>query len=219
MNLKLLRAGVAGLLLSLSAAAVAQDTAATSSPTVDPAPTTIVAPASPIVLDDIPPPSPDRAQIVFLKPADMGGDAVGVFAIVDGKREFRGGLEAQSRLAVDVAPGKHRFMAYYMQHAHFLDADVRAGQRYFVLVRYRYGKGYQMLAIRPRMTGALDVEGPTFKGWIAGTAVREPEKNQARWFKERRPMIERAHVKGQKLWDRKNVAERGQLALYPGDAL
>lgn len=178
----------------------------------------VSAPTASPVLADVAPPSADTAQVVFLKPANMGGDPVGIFDVDASGRRYLGGLPRQSRIAVELAPGRHRLMSYYGKHAHFLDADLEAGKRYFVVLRYIYGQGFQLRPIRPS-AAHWTAEHPKFAIWLAETSVQEPRKNAERWFIERRPMVQRAQDEAQVLWERKSDGQRDELTLRPDDAL
>lgn len=178
----------------------------------------VPAPPSSPVLADVAAPSSDKAQIVFLKPANMGGDPVGIFDVDASGRRYLGGLPRQSRIAVDIAPGRHRFMSYYGKHAHFLDAEVEPGKRYFVVLRYIYGQGFQLRPIRPS-AAHWTAEHPKFATWLAETSVVKPRKNAERWFVERRPMVQRAQDEAQASWERKSDTQRDELTLRPDDAL
>lgn len=222
MNLHSLRAGVAGLLLSPCGVVAAQDAAVTPAPAVASVPAMVAAPATSIALDDIPPPPADKAQIVFLKPTRgvFGRLIAGIYSVDDGARNLLGVLDFDSRFAVDVAPGKHRYMANMGSFAHFLDADVEAGKRYFVLARFVYAQGYQLRPVRPGTAGDFDAGQPAFAEALKSTVIRETNPKTLAWFaKHDAKSIAKAQARGEETWARKTDAERAELMLRPGDAL
>ena len=186
-------------------------------PTVAPVATAAVVPTLP----DVGPPPPDKAQIVFLKPVRgiYGAMPAAIYEVDGDTRKLHGVLNEDARLVVEVAPGKHRFMANMMAFAHFLDADVEAGKRYFVVTRFIYAQGFQLRPVRPGTASDYDAGQPTFARWLADTSVLPVQPRQLAWFAKKDAKIAKAQVKGEQAWLRKTDAERAELTLRPGDAL
>jgi hypothetical protein len=57
-------------------------------------------------------------------------------------------LGSKVNIVQNVDPGKHLFIAHTVSFSHFLEADVEAGKRYYVLLRFIYGRGMQLRPIR-----------------------------------------------------------------------
>jgi hypothetical protein len=182
---------------------------------------TSAAVAAPVVVADIAPPAADRAQIVFLKPGrgPVANLPVGIFEIEGDARRLQGILDADARIAVDVAPGHHRFMSHTFGITHFLEVDVEAGKRYFVLARFVYANGFQLRPIHPGAAGDYDAGRPEFAQWLAGTTVKPDNAPQRAWYAKHDDKVAKAQAKGQETWSRKTDAERAELTLRAADAL
>ena len=171
---------------------------------------------------DLPPVPADKAQIIFVKPGGgmWAGLPVGVLEIVGEKRELIAVLSQSERVAYDVSPGKHRFMAHINPAVvHFLDADVEAGKRYVVLVRFIYGNGFQLRPIRPGEQGDYSTGNPDFAEWLSDTDAASPKHPKVRWYERKDEKVAKHQAKYQPLWDGKTQAERNELTLQVQDAL
>jgi hypothetical protein len=220
--MKPIRLACVALLCTVASLARAQGDSVATPAAPAPAVPVAAAPATPVVLADIPPPPADKAQIVFLKPTRgvFGALIPGIYAMDGDTRQLLGVLDKQSRIAVEVAPGRHRFMANMGAFAHFLDADVEAGKRYFVLARFVYAQGYQLRPVRPGTVGDFDAGQPAFREALASTAIREVPAKTLAWFaKHDARSIAKAQAKGEETWARKTDAERAELMLRAADSL
>ena len=212
----------AALLSTAMSLAHAQSDVVATPAAPTPAASVATPPAAAIVLPDIPPPPADKAQIVFLKPTRgaFGALIAGIYSMDGGTRQLLGVLDKESRIAVDVAPGRHRYMANMGGFAHFLDAEVEAGKRYFVVARFVYAQGYQLRPVRPGTAGDFDAGQPAFTEALASTAIREVNPKTLAWFaKHDAKAIAKSQAKGEETWARKTDAERAELTLRPGDSL
>ena len=184
----------------------------------------LLAVASPAVAQDarsLPAPSADKAQIVFIKP--MGGPwgsfDTGIFELKDGDRAVLGVLDGSSKLAVEVSPGEHRFMAFTGFVAHFLDAKFDAGKRYYVMARFIYGAGFQLRPIRRTGPSDFNATAPDFAHWLSDTKISVADAKRAAWFESKKKRIDKAQANAQKLWDGKTPEQRLELTLSPDDSL
>lgn len=171
---------------------------------------------------DLPPVSADKAQIVFVKPGGgmWAGLPVGVLEIVGEKRDLIGVLSQSERVTYDVSPGKHRFMSHITPAVvHFLDAEVEAGKRYVVLVRFLYGNGFQLRPIRPGEQGDFSTSNPDFAEWLSDTGAADPKHAKVRWYLRKDDKVAKHQARFQPYWERKTDAERGELTLRVQDAL
>ncbi len=171
----------------------------------------------------LPAPSPDKAQIVFLKP--MGG-AWGAFAsgIVDVKGsdlEVLGVMHGNVKMIAEVAPGEHRFLAasYGGSAGHFLDANVEAGKRYYVVVRFIFGQGFQLRPVRRTGPSDFNATNPDFPHWLSDTKPAEPKAGEVSAFENNKKMLAKALAVAQRQWDARTAEQRAELTLTPDDSL
>lgn len=83
--------------------------------------------------------SENHAQIVFMRSSFVGAAiSASVFEITNGKPEFLGLVEDDTKIAVNATPGKHLYMVV-SEAADFLEADVAAGKTYYSVVTARMG--------------------------------------------------------------------------------
>lgn len=182
------------------------------------APTTLFAPAADQTL---PPPPPDRAQIVFLNPGTAAFDfSTHIYELKSAEREFLGTLGAKTKLVVNAAPGNHLFMANSVGFGHILEANVDPGKRYYVLLRYVHGRGFQLRPIRnaggdPEFT----VGNPRFRQWQAESqiVVKTAEAND---FQQKyKSFNDDALAKGMAEWKEKRPDQRAELTLNREDSV
>lgn len=179
-----------------------------------------------VVPSDIPPPPPDRAQIVFLKPTTSvaGAMPIALYRLDGEQRELLGIYNKEARGVVTLAPGRHRFMSALVMAIgrplpHLMEADVEAGKRYFVLLRFIYGRGFQLRPIRPGTASDYDAGHPTFGQWLAGTQEQPVDEKQVAWFQRREAKVAKAQEIAEEEWLEKTEDEREQLRLRPEHAL
>lgn len=176
--------------------------------------------ARPALASDSEPPA-GQAQIIFLKP--MGGAwgafNTGIFEVKPEGRELLGVLGGNSRIVINVSPGEHRFMAYTVSFAHFLDANVEAGKRYYVLARFIYGSGFQLRPIRRTGPSDYAATSPDFPGWVSDTRSSDPTAKEISWFERSSVKIDKVQAKAQANWTAKTAAQRLELTLVPADSI
>jgi len=106
------------------------------------------------------PPS-GKARIVFMRTSGVGfAIQSSVFEVKDNFPSLIGILAAKTRVAYDLDPGKHLFMAIG-ESADFMTADVLADKTYYALVSPRMGLWKARFAVEPVRLTELDI--PSFK--------------------------------------------------------
>jgi hypothetical protein len=167
------------------------------------------------------PPPADKAQIVFLKP--MGGPwgsfSAGIFSLNGADRELLGVMGGNSKLVVEVSPGQHRFMSEMYSVAHLLDANVEAGKRYYVVVRFIYGNAFQLRPVRRTGPSDFNATAPDFPHWVSDTKISEPKASEMSSFARKKQKIDKAQARAQQVWDGKSAEQRAELTLTPDDSL
>lgn len=169
----------------------------------------------------LPAPPADAAQIVFLEPINsiQGLFPVGIFEVESDKRTLLATTGAHSKTVVNLAPGKHVLMANHSgMIAHFLEANVEAGKRYYVLLRFIYAHGFQMRPLR--LTGPSDyaITNKDFPKWLSTTSFVDKTAESDAFFETNKERVDKSQAKGWADWLAKTPEERMELTLNPQDA-
>jgi hypothetical protein len=182
-------------------------------------------PPAPLFTDSSAPLTPapaDKAQIVFLDPinAIQGAFPVGLYEVNGSERTLLAELASHTKSVQLVTPGHHVFASNPGGgSAHILEADVVAGKRYYVLLRFIYAQGMQLRPIRPTGPSDFSVANKDFPEWVSIT--RFVEKTAAADEYDRKSSISFANAQADGLadWKKKTPAQRAELTLNAGDAI
>ena len=170
----------------------------------------------------LPPPPPDKAQIVFVEPINsiQGLVPVGLFEVNDNTRTLLAITGAHSKAAVLLPPGRHRLMANHSgMIAHYLDANVEAGKRYYVLVRFIYARGFQLRPLRTSGSSDYSVLAKDFPSWLSSTRFVEKTPEGEAYFERIKDAVTKSQAEGWKTWLEKTDQERAELTLGHQDAV
>jgi hypothetical protein len=168
------------------------------------------------------PPPPDRAQIVFLEPinAIQGMIPVGLFEVNGENRTLLAITGSRTKVALLFPPGRHVIMANHSgMIAHYLEANVEAGKRYYVLMRFVYMNGFQLRPLRPGGPSDYTVTNKSFPAWISETRFVENTPEGEALFEKYKDRVAKAQADGWKTWLDKTPQERAELTLTPQDAI
>ena len=117
-------------------------------------------------------------------------------------------------------PGKHVLFATPGGLGHIMEANVEAGKRYYVLLRFIYANGFQMRPLRTSGDSEYRTTSPDFAKWIKETRWVEKTADAEAFFAAER--IQAAMNTGQQNalnnWQAKTAAEAAELTLNPADA-
>lgn len=127
-------------------------------------------------------------------------------------------MPEKSKLVVEMEPGKHLFMAHTGAMTHFMTADVAAGQRYYVLVRFIYGMGFQLRPIRNGGASDYSSLNPDFQEWVRDTAIAPSSSQRANRYVRQEEKVAKHREAGWQAWLRKTDAERAELGLNEDDS-
>ncbi len=166
------------------------------------------------------PPPADKAQIVFLMPKNLFNQlqAVVLYDLTDENKDLFAMAGSQSKAVYLSKPGHRIFMSSFGAHNHIMEANLEAGKRYYVLLRFIYNGGFQLRPIRVSGPSDYSVMNADFKGWVSGTT-----------YVEKTPAAEALHEKTKAgvpalqaaEWARfmsKTAAQRAELTLNVEDA-
>ncbi|MGH8049766.1 MAG: hypothetical protein ACREPB_03795 [Arenimonas sp.] len=181
--------------------------------------------ATPTSLLDLPSPEKDKAQIIFLKPTlqVVGKVSVQIFDVTDTETKLVGVMLSKTRMILNVAPGKHRFMSTtFYGSAHFMEADLEPGKRYFVLLRAIYNYGFQFRPIKRDGPSDYRPENTPYESWIADSTENKmtPETEASyRGNKRSQKWVARAQQESWGKWLAKTPEQRAELTLNKTDFL
>jgi hypothetical protein len=101
-----------------------------------------------------------------------------------------------------------------------MEANVEAGKRYYVLLRFIYGNGMQLGPIRASGTSEYRVNGPDFPKWIKATQrFVEKSPDAEAYFATFTEGMNEAQIEGLENWQAKSAAEAAELTLNLEDAI
>lgn len=132
-----------------------------------------------------PEPEAGKAMVVFIRPAGYGnGVASSLYEIENARPRILGIMYYNERMAMQFAPGAHRFMAHG-SNSTFLDADLQAGKTYYVFVRSEVGRwkaSFALVPLRSAEGGDLSVHSPHFRKWMSRAQWMAKTSQADVWF-------------------------------------
>lgn len=168
------------------------------------------------------PPPADKAQIIFLEPinAIQGAFPVGVYEVNGTERTLLAELASHTKSVQLFAPGHHVFASNFGGGpAHIMEADLVAGKRYYVLMRFIYAQGMQLRPIRPTGPSDFSVTNKEFPEWVSITRFVEKTAAADEYDKKNSAALAKSQADGLAEWAKKNAAQRAELTLGAGDAV
>lgn len=132
--------------------------------------------------------SPDKANIVFMRPGKLVGAAVAVpvFDVTGEGSQFVGLVEPGSKVAYSVPSGEYVFMTTIFggdANVRFYKANVEAGKTYYFYAHLIGG----LWGLEPVRVSQLD--GKEFKGWDKGTDLTINSPRTIAWSEENKESI------------------------------
>jgi len=168
----------------------------------------------------------DKAQIVFVDPANGIANAFppAVYDVTPGQpRAFLVKMGAHVNAPTVIEPGHHLLMVRTGVVTQFLDATIEAGHRYYVLVRFIYGHGFQLRPLQPGLpaTSEYSTANPKFKDWLGDAEWRThsdeyPQGTDPAKFASR---LDEHQAAGLAEWNAKSPEQKAELTLTPADAV
>lgn len=166
-------------------------------------------------------PPADMAQMVFLMPKDLFIDAqvAAVYDISGPGRTLLTMLPSKSKSVHLVTPGRHRFMSNFGAHSYVLDANVVAGKRYYVLMRFIYGMGFQLRPIRTTSASDFSTTNPDFATWVSSTRFVQVTPLANEMDIKHKAGADTAQAEAVAVFSKKNAAQQAELTLNAEDAV
>jgi len=167
-------------------------------------------------------PSPDKAQVIFLEPINsiQGLFPVGLFEVNGSEHTHIATTGAHSKVALEFTPGQHQIMANHSgMKAHIMKMNVEAGKRYYVLLRFVYGNGFQLRPLRLSGSSDYTVQNKKFDGWNEKTSFVEQTPESVAFFERIKDRVDRSQAAGLKSWGRKSAEQQAELTLNLEDGV
>jgi hypothetical protein len=165
-------------------------------------------------------PPADQAQIVFVEPINkiQGMFPIAIFDVTNDQHSLIAVSWWKGKTVALLTPGKHLL---YAAPNHILEANVEAGKRYYVLLRFIYANGMQLRPIRTSGDSPYRTTSPDFPKWLKAT--RWVEKTPDADLALTGDAYDRSKDVGLQTamnnWQAKSAAEAGELTLNPADAV
>jgi hypothetical protein len=168
----------------------------------------------------LPAPPADQAQIVFIEPMNkiQAIFPVGIYKVEGDQFTLINVSAWRSKSVITLPPGKHTLASGFGWH--YMESHVEAGKRYYVLLRFIYGNGFQLRPLRVSGTSEYRVNGPDFPKWMKATTrfvQKTPEADA--YFTSLGERWNNARLKGLENWQAKSAAEVAELTLNVDDAV
>lgn len=172
--------------------------------------------------DQHPQPEEGKALVVFFRASGYGAAiASSVYDAPDTGTTFHGIVRYKEKVAVQMAPGQHRFMVI-AENADFVDADLVAGKTYYVLISPRMGMWkarFSLFPIHDTSDDEYNVQSADFKEWMDKTHFVEIGPEATAWYESNRDSIERKKADYLQKWNRMLPKDRAELVLHPQDGI
>jgi hypothetical protein len=168
-------------------------------------------------------PPADQAQIVFVEPINkiQGLFPIAIYDLTGEQRSLIAVSWWKGKTAVLVPPGKHMLFATPGGIGHVMEANVEAGKRYYVLLRFIYANGMQLRPIRTGGDSPYRITSPDFAKWLKETRWVEKTPEAEAFFSQEKisAAIDTGLQAALSNWQSKTAAEAAELTLNPGDAV
>jgi hypothetical protein len=168
-------------------------------------------------------PPADQAQIIFVEPINkiQGLFPVGIFELIDNKRTLLAVSWWKGKTAVLLPPGKHVLFASPGGIGHIMEANVEAGKRYYVVMRFIYAQGFQMRPVRTSGTSDFRTTSKDFPIWMKETRWVEKTPEADVFFNGEKltEYLDKGQDAALNNWQAKTSAEAVELTLTPEDAV
>jgi hypothetical protein len=164
----------------------------------------------------------DKAQIVFLNPSNAisGAFLAQLYELNGENREFLGALGPKTKTVVNVDAGGHLFMLNQAGLGQFVQANVAAGKRYYVMTRFVYGRGLQLRPIRPAGGNPeFTVGNPRFREWLNESQLVVKTADADAFVQKYKTQIDEAQKRGMEEWQAKRPDQKDELTLNREDSI
>ena len=179
-------------------------------------------PMAPVADQAVQAPSPDMAQVVFMRDAYTGKAIVSsLYDVTDGQTRFIGVMANGTKIAHPTPPGKHTFMVV-SEAADFMEADLVAGKTYYALVTPRMGlwkARFSLWPISNEPDAAHSLKSNNFKDWVEDTDLVTNSPKSLAWYQRVKASVEKKRAEYWPVWQEKSAEAIAERTLKPTDGL
>lgn len=179
-------------------------------------------PMAPVADQAVQAPSPDMAQVVFMRDAYTGKAIVSsLYDVTDGQTRFIGVMANGTKIAHPTTPGKHIFMVV-SEAADFMEADLVAGKTYYALVTPRMGlwkARFSLWPISNEPDAAHSLKSNNFKDWVEDTDLVTNSPKSLAWYQRVKASVEKKRAEYWPVWQEKSAEAIAERTLKPTDGL
>ncbi len=179
-------------------------------------------PMAPVANQAVQAPSPDMAQVVFMRDAYTGKAIVSsLYDVTDGQTRFIGVMANGTKIAHPTTPGKHTFMVV-SEAADFMEADLVAGKTYYALVTPRMGlwkARFSLWPISNEPDAAHSLKSNNFKDWVEDTDLVTNSPKSLAWYQRVKASVEKKRAEYWPVWQEKSAEAIAERTLKPTDGL
>jgi len=159
-------------------------------------------------------PSAGKSMVVFMRPSTLGfAVQSSVFNVTEGDPELVGLMPAKHKMAYELEPGKHLFMAIG-ESADFMHADLAANKTYYALVTPRMGAWKARFSLEPIKADQLD--GEQHENWLNSCQWVEKSDTSDEWAQTNMTSILAKQTKYYPAWLKKPEADQPRLDPQDG---
>ena len=161
-----------------------------------------------------PAPEPGKAMVVFMRPSGVGFLVQSTVFEVKGEDESMVGVvTAKSKVAYQVAPGEHLFMAVG-ESADFMSANLQAGKTYYARVAPRIGMLKARFSLTPVHSSELGLA--EFEKDLADCKWVAKNAGTDNWFAANKGSIDSKRTEYYPEWMQKAEGDRPRLNPQDG---
>lgn len=159
-------------------------------------------------------PKNGNAVVVFMRPSTLGfAVQSSVFNVTGKKSELVGVVAAKKKVAYQVKPGKHVFMAIG-ESADFMYAELEKNKTYYALVTPRMGLWKARFSLKPVHANELNTD--EFKEWVNSCEWVETNESSYAWANSNMESIKEKRAEYYQDWMEKAPADRPKLRASDG---
>lgn len=168
----------------------------------------------------VPQPTSEKALVVFMRPSRYGGGVqASVYDTSNGANEFIGIVSAKTKIGYLANPGRHLFMVIG-ENADFMNADLRAGKTYHVLVSPRMGAWkarFSLLPIHKDANAKYNTQSTDFAQWQQETSYVQTTPGATAWYQSHAADITAKQADYMRKWSAASVRQKDELTLQADD--
>ena len=161
-------------------------------------------------------PNPAKAVVIFMRPSYFGGAVQSTVYQYDDAPRFIGIVSSGSKIAYQADPGRHIFMVMG-ENADFLEADLTAGNIYYIEVEAHFGFAKARFSLEPIPQAKFD--GKDFKKDVGKCDFVTNTPASEQWFIEHRQEVVEKHDSNFAKWQAKPDGKKNRLAATDGRPL